>query len=155
MPRAYAEDLRSRVIAAVEAGRSAREAARVFQVSPSAAIKWVQRWRRSGSVAAKPMGGERRSPLDRHADYLLALVAAEPDLTLAEIRGRLRARAVHAPLRRLHRKPAVRRGSDRSRARLEGTDVSSAQLPRGQGRDIGRLAGSEPFSDSAAGRRPI
>jgi transposase len=57
MPRAYAEDLRSRVIAAVEAGRSAREAARVLQVSPSAAIKWVQRWRRSGSVAAKPMAG--------------------------------------------------------------------------------------------------
>src|SRR4029453_3331098 len=96
MARAYAEDLRSRVIAAVEAGRSAREVARVFQVSPSAAIKWVQRWRRSGSAAAKPMGGERRSPLDRHADYLLALVAAEPDLTLAEIRGRLRARAVPA-----------------------------------------------------------
>src|SRR5512134_3481846 len=92
MPRAYAEDLRSRVIAAVEAGRAAREVARVFQVSPSAAIKWVQRWRRSGSAAAKPMGGERRSPLDRHADYLLALGAAEPDLTLAEIRGRLRAR---------------------------------------------------------------
>jgi transposase len=86
------------VIAAVAAGRSAREAARVFQVSPSAAIKWVQRWRQSGSAGAKPMGGRRRSPLDEHADYLLALVAAEPDLTLAEIRGRLRARAVGAGL---------------------------------------------------------
>ena len=95
MPRAYSEDLRVRVIAAVMAGQSARQAARVFRVSPSAAIKWLQRWRRTGSAAARPMGGGRRtSPLDREAEYLLALAADAPDLTLEEIRCRLAARDV-------------------------------------------------------------
>ena len=96
MARAYSEDLRGRVIAAVEAGQSARQAARLFLVSPSTAIKWVQRWRRSGSFAATLVGGRRRSPLDHHAGYLLALVGEQPDLTLAEIRDRLQARAVPA-----------------------------------------------------------
>ena len=41
------------------------------------------------------MGG-KRSPLDAHADWLLALIAAEPDLTLEEIRVRLRMRVIYA-----------------------------------------------------------
>ena len=47
----------------------------------------------TGSVAAKPIGG-KRSPLEVHKDWLLALIAAEPDLTLQEIRGRLRGRGI-------------------------------------------------------------
>jgi transposase len=39
------------------------------------------------------MGG-KRSPLDAHKDWLLELIAAEPDLTLQEIRGRLRTRGI-------------------------------------------------------------
>ena len=89
MPRAYSQDLRERVIGAVEAGASCREAAAVFEVSPSSAIRWVALWRRTGTVAAKPVGG-KRSPVDAHKELLLALIAAEPDLTLEEIRGKLR-----------------------------------------------------------------
>ena len=59
MPRPYSQDLRDRVIGAVEAGRPARSAARVYGVSESTAVKWVQRWRRTGSVpAAAPLGLE-------------------------------------------------------------------------------------------------
>jgi transposase len=82
-----------KVVRAVEAGASCHEAAAAFEVSPSSAIRWVARWRQSGSVAAKPMGG-KRSPLDAHKAWLLDLIAAEPDLTLEEIRGRLRARGI-------------------------------------------------------------
>src|SRR5216683_153316 len=89
MPRAYSQDLRERVIGAVEAGASCREAAAVFEVSPSSAIRWVALWRWTGTVAAKPVGG-KRSPVDAHKELLLALIAAEPDLTLEEIRGKLR-----------------------------------------------------------------
>jgi transposase len=39
------------------------------------------------------MGG-KRSPLDAHKEWLLALIAAEPDLTLQEIRARLAARGI-------------------------------------------------------------
>lgn len=94
MPRAYSDDLRERVIAAVEGGASARSAARVFQVSPSTAVKWVARWRRTGSRSARKMGGVKPSPLEPHTGYLLALIEAEADLTLEQIRGRLRDRGV-------------------------------------------------------------
>ena len=95
MPRPYSQDLRDRVIGAVEDGMSARAAGRLFGVSESSAIKWVARWRRTGSGAAKRMGGYRRSPLDAHADDLLGLIAARPDLTVDEIRAELRADGIH------------------------------------------------------------
>ena len=44
-------------------------------------------------MAAKAMGG-KRSPLDAHKAWLLDLIAAEPDLTLEELRGRLRQRGI-------------------------------------------------------------
>jgi transposase len=95
MPKAYSQDLRERVVRSVEGGGSCHEAAAVFEVSVSSAIRWVAQFRRTGSVAAKRMGG-RRSPLDAHKDWLLELIAGEPDLTLEEIRGRLRARGISA-----------------------------------------------------------
>ena len=42
-----------------------------------------------GSFAEKPGVKLNPSPLDAHTPWLLALVANEPDLTLAEIRARL------------------------------------------------------------------
>src|SRR5437660_2650809 len=93
MPKAYSRDLRERVVRAVEAGASCHEAAATFEVGVSSAIRWVTRWRQTGSAAAKPMGG-KRSPLDAHKPWLEELIAAEPDLTLEEIRGRLRARGI-------------------------------------------------------------
>ena len=93
MPRPYSQDLRERVVGTVEAGASCHEAAATFEVGVSSAIRWVARFRQTGSVQAKPMGGSR-SPLDAHKDRLLALIAAEPDLTLQEIRSRLAARGI-------------------------------------------------------------
>jgi transposase len=95
MPKAYSGDLRERVIQAVEAGASRRAAAGRFEVSASSAIKWVQRWRRSGMVEAKPAGGSR-SALDNHAEVLLALIAAQADLTLDEVCVLLRDRGIVA-----------------------------------------------------------
>jgi transposase len=95
MPKPYSQDLRERVVRAVEAGASCHEAAATFEIGVSSAIRWVAQFRQSGSVAAKPMGG-KRSPLDAHKDWLLALIAAEPDLTLQEIRARLAARGIMA-----------------------------------------------------------
>ena len=42
---------------AVESGASRREAAEWFDVSPSSAIKWMQRRQETGSIAPKPSGG--------------------------------------------------------------------------------------------------
>jgi transposase len=42
MPKAYSADIRCRVIARIESGASRREAAEEFEISPSAAVKWVK-----------------------------------------------------------------------------------------------------------------
>jgi len=89
MPRPYSDDLRERVIEAVEAGASRREAAESFNLSASSAVKWLQRWRDTGSARAKPSGGST-SPLEKHAEWLLALVGEQPDLTLDEIVAAMR-----------------------------------------------------------------
>ena len=89
MPAAYSTDIRGRVIASVESGSSRREAAEEFDVSPSSAIKWVATYRTTGSWAAKPRGGSI-SPLEKHADFLLALIDAQADLTLDEVASVMR-----------------------------------------------------------------
>ena len=95
MPGPYSLDLRERVVAAVSGGASCRAAAALFRVSVSTVVKWAQRWRATGSVAAKVMGGDHSSRLrGEDASFVLALVAAEPDLTLEEIRERLQRRGI-------------------------------------------------------------
>jgi transposase len=89
MPKPYSDDLRERVIGTVEAGASRREAAESFNLCPSSAVKWLQRWRDTGSAKAKPTGGSR-SRLEKHAKELLALVAEHPDSTLDEIVAAMR-----------------------------------------------------------------
>ncbi|MGA7787164.1 MAG: IS630 family transposase [Xanthobacteraceae bacterium] len=93
MPKPCSQDLRERVLEAVETGASRREAAERFEVSPSSAIKWMQRWQETGSLAAKPIGGSI-SPLEKHADWLLTLIGEQPDLTLDEIVVAMRKRRV-------------------------------------------------------------
>jgi transposase len=93
MPQSYSGDLRERVIEAVEAGASRREAAECFEVSVSSAVKWLQRWRESRSAAPKPRGGSI-SPLEEYATEILVLVAEQPDLTLVETVAELRKRRI-------------------------------------------------------------
>jgi transposase len=89
MAKGYSKDLRVRAVSIVEAGESAREAARLLDLGASTAIRWIERWTRTGSVEAMPGSGHSRSPLKKHEQWLLDLVAAEPDLTLEEIGARL------------------------------------------------------------------
>ena len=84
----YSNDLRVRVIQVVENGMAARAAARQFVIGDATAIRWVKRWRETGSVEAKSIKASR-SPLKRHEEWLLDLVRQEPDLTLEEIQRRL------------------------------------------------------------------
>jgi transposase len=93
MAKACSGELRKRVIEAVEMGASRREAAELFDVSVSSAIKWLQRWRDSGSATAKPRGGSI-SPLEKFATQILAVIAEHPDLTLVETVALLRKRRI-------------------------------------------------------------
>jgi transposase len=90
MSRPYSDDLRSRAVAAVDAGMSRHQVAKLFRVGVSSVIRWVQQHRRTGSVSPKAMGGSRRTRIEG-ADraWLLARIAAQPDLTLQELRREL------------------------------------------------------------------
>ncbi len=74
MPRPYSVDLREHVIAAVEQeGMSRHEAAAQFRISVSTAIKWVQRFRRTGSAAPGQIGGYKQKAISgAHRDWLMA-----------------------------------------------------------------------------------
>ena len=98
MGKYYSTDLRERIVGAVEGGATRRGAARVFGVSASCAVKLLQRWRATGSVEPGPIGHPKRSKLDPHTNWLLDLVRDEPDITLEEIRARLRGRGTSASI---------------------------------------------------------
>ena len=76
----------------VAGGRSCRATAGLFGVSVASVVKWSQRFRASGSAAAKPMGGHRRRILLGERDWLLARIAEKPDLTLRAVLAELAAR---------------------------------------------------------------
>jgi transposase len=93
MTRPLSSDLRERLIAAVAAGMSRRAAADRFGIAASTAVKWVRRWRDTGSNAPRPQGGDKRSDrIEAHAEEILGLVGETHDITLAEIASHLEQR---------------------------------------------------------------
>ena len=77
MGRAYSQDLRERVMAAVESGTGAYAAASIFQVSVSYIYKALGRRRTTGETRARPWNAScrrrrRLAELNRHASLLCA-----------------------------------------------------------------------------------
>lgn len=90
MAEPLSEDLRKRLIAAVEQGASRRAVAERFGVVASTVTKLVKHLERTGSLEPGKQGGDRRSErVEAHADEIKALVAATPDITLEEIASHL------------------------------------------------------------------
>ena len=90
MPKPYSQDLRNRVIDAVERGEmSRRAAARRYEISESVAIKWLERVERHGSREPVGHGGHRASKLMPHRDFLEAVRAEKSDVTLQTLCDRL------------------------------------------------------------------
>jgi transposase len=86
MGKTLSQDLRIRVLAAIETGLSRRKAAERFGVSAASAVRWDQLRRRNGDAQPKPQGGDHRSGrIEAHAALILAAVGANGDVTLAEI----------------------------------------------------------------------
>lgn len=89
MARPLSRDLRERLVEAVEAGSSRRAAAERFGVSESCAIKLMQRWEQTGSLAPGKMGGHKEHALAAHAERVAGLVRAQPDITIDELHALL------------------------------------------------------------------
>lgn len=87
MGKPYSQDLRERVLAAVDRGEAPSATARLFEVSVSYIYKALIRRRTTGETAARPGGRGPEPKLAEHVDALRARVAAVPDATLAELRA--------------------------------------------------------------------
>ena len=94
MTRPLSNDLRERVVGAIEAGESCRSAAARFGVAVSTAVKWSQRYRSSGSVAPAKMGGHRRRVLEPHRAFIVERLAQTSHLSLHGLKAELAARGV-------------------------------------------------------------
>jgi transposase len=94
MARAYSLDLRERVVGAVAAGECCRKVASTFGVSVASVVKWSQRFRATGSAAARPMGGNRPYALTGERGWLLSRLSEKPDVTLRTLVAELAERGI-------------------------------------------------------------
>ena len=92
MAKPLSEDLRIRVIRAVEGGMSRHAAAERFGISVASAVRFVKEWRESGATRAKRVGGDQRSRrIEEHHEVIMNAIGARPDMTLVEIAEMLEA----------------------------------------------------------------
>ena len=94
----YSMDLRKRVVQAWDASGDAEEVAATFAVSRSWVHRIVQRRRETGSIAPRQQTKFRSRVLAGQEARLAALIAAQPDATLVELREALPTRAALSTL---------------------------------------------------------
>ena len=87
--RAYSMDLRERALLDSDAGMKAADVAAKYRVSGSWVRLLKQRRRDTGEVAPRVQRHGRRGMLEPHLHTLAALIAAQPDRTLAELKDAL------------------------------------------------------------------
>ena len=91
MGKPYSQDLRERVMSAVDGGERVYAMAPLFQVSVSYIYKALGRRRATGETTARSGRAGRKPKLAAHDQALHAYVAAHPDATLEELQGWLAA----------------------------------------------------------------
>jgi transposase len=122
--QSYSADLRSRILAAIDGGGSAKAVALLFQVSVSYLYKALARRETSGETEARPQRNQQTLKLAEHHAAIAAEVARRPDVTLEELRAWLLAHhqvttslgLMHKTLARLGLTGKESRGGPRSRS---------------------------------------
>jgi transposase len=95
MSKALSFDLRIRVLAAVQAGASHREAGERFGVSAASVSRWRTREREQGEARPKALGGDRRSKrIEACHDAVMAALGPDKDATIEEVRQALGAQGL-------------------------------------------------------------
>lgn len=89
MAKPYSEDLRERVKQAVDEGHPHMAVAKMLRIGIATVERYLERWRRTGSLAPDKFGGHKTHKLSKHADRVKQLVEAEPDRTLVELQAKL------------------------------------------------------------------
>ncbi len=83
MGKTLSEDLRVRVIVALNGGMSRNAAAKRFEIAVSTAVRWVREWTEAGRTTARPKGGDLRS--HRIEAFGQVILGARVDITLVEL----------------------------------------------------------------------
>lgn len=90
MSRALSVDLRVRVLRAVAAGATHRDAAGRFGVSAASVSRWRKLEREQGDPHPKALGGDRRSDrIEAHHEAVMAALGPGRDATIEEVRTSL------------------------------------------------------------------
>ena len=98
MAAAYSMDLRARVVKDADGGLTSKELAERYHVSRAWVDALKPRRREKGSIAPRTQTKFRGRVLQGQEDRLRALVTAQPDATLAELREALRTSAALATI---------------------------------------------------------
>lgn len=122
--QSYSTDLRSRVLAAIDGGASAKAVASLFQVSVSYIDKARTRRETTGETEARAQRNQQTLKLVDHHAAIAAEVARRPDVTLEELRAWLSANhqvtaslgLMHKTLARLGLTLKKSRGGPKSRS---------------------------------------
>lgn len=86
MAKPYSNDLRERVIAAIEEGATREETAEVHHISLSSVGRFLRLKRERGSISPAQFGGYKRHALTEHEDLVRDVLTQQPDITLAELK---------------------------------------------------------------------
>jgi len=144
----YSQDLRDRVLAAVDGGLGAYRVAELFSVSVSYIYKALDRRRTTGEIGRNLNRGHRPRKLSAEQEMALAAhIAAHPDLTLAQLQDwletehdvRLSDGAIWAAVDRLGL--SFKKNPARRRARPPGRGDPAPRLARRPGMDRSRPPG--------------
>ncbi len=131
--QAYSQDLRERVLRALDRGERPTDIARRFEVGRMWVYRVRDRLQSSGERGSFQMGGYRRSRLAEMQPILRAWIKAEPDLTLVEMQDRLAKQGVAIKIgalwHQLNRwELTFKKNSARQRARTRGRAGSTAGM---------------------------
>jgi transposase len=88
----YSRDLRERVLKLSEEGLPSAEVAERLRVSRAWVDRMKQRYRETGTVEPRKVGGYRKSPLEPYAEEIQRLIKEKPDRTLRELRDEIQVR---------------------------------------------------------------
>lgn len=87
--RAYSQDLRDRVLLALERSEGPGSIARRLEVSRMWVYRVRRRWLTEGCRSSLVMGGYRKSRIAHLQQTICDWIQAQPDLTLAQLSERL------------------------------------------------------------------
>ena len=131
--QAYSQDLRERVLRALDRGDRPTEIARRFEVSRVWVYQVRDRVQETGERGSFQIGGHRRSRLAEMEPVLRAWIATQPDLTLAELQQRLLQQGVSIKIGALWHQLnrwnlTFKKNPARQRARARGRAGSAARM---------------------------